>query len=82
MLGSMIVGVIIAADWNPPFWAAVLMWAAASSAVGWFLGFIFGIPRVPRKVVMTGAASTGSTLAGGATGGASSTVKRGGHTAG
>jgi len=42
MLTAMFVGVIIAICWNPSLWAPVLMWAAASSAVGWFLGFIFG----------------------------------------
>jgi hypothetical protein len=49
MLFALGIGSLAAICWNPSFWAAALMWASASTAVGLLLGFLFGIPRSLAK---------------------------------
>jgi hypothetical protein len=49
MLAALIIGLFVAAAWEPKFWAATWMWAGAASAAGWLVGFLFGIPRSVAK---------------------------------
>jgi hypothetical protein len=65
MLFALGIGTVAIVCWNPPFWAAALLWASASTAFGMLLGFLFGIPRVLSK---TGAPPSGGQNGQGANG--------------
>lgn len=45
MASALILGLIAVAIGASSRWVAALLWAGASSAVGWVIGFLFGIPR-------------------------------------
>jgi hypothetical protein len=40
-----IIGLTVAACWAPHYWALSLLCSAAFMAVGWGIGFLFGVPR-------------------------------------
>jgi hypothetical protein len=60
MLYALLLGCVVAAigAWN--HWLTALLWAGASSAVGWVLGFLFGIPRVLTSAGVGGGQNDGS----------------------
>ena len=45
MATTLIAGLIFVAIGGWPHWIPALLWAGACSAVGWVVGFLFGIPR-------------------------------------
>ena len=45
MAGALMVGLIAVAIGAWSHWIAALLWGGACSAVGWVIGFLFGIPR-------------------------------------
>ena len=49
MLAAMVFGVVVVLFWKPGVMWSALMWAGATSAIGWLLGFLFGIPRFLAK---------------------------------
>ena len=66
MAGALGLGLLAAAigGWNQ--WVPALLWAGACSAVGWALGFLFGIPRTLSTAPAdggNGTADPGSTAA-------------------
>lgn len=49
MLGGLIFGVLVVLFWKPAVMWTSLMWAGATSSLGWLLGFLFGIPKFLAK---------------------------------
>jgi hypothetical protein len=45
MGAALFIGCIVAAAGAHPNWLNALLWSGACSAIGWIVGFLFGIPR-------------------------------------
>jgi hypothetical protein len=58
MFGALVLGLLFASFGARDHWLSALLWGGACSAVGWAIGFLFGIPRT-----LAGDAKTSTTPA-------------------